>query len=151
MQRLYIAVILLLSVSLSSFAGTPAATTDAPGFAGIANFNKTFPQAVITDYKSKGELTEVNFVWNGLKLIAFYSKQGDLVATCRTMELSNLPVTAQLKLKETYPNYILREAIEYDDTNNGMSYYVNVVYNKSTLLLQISADGTISVFKKMRN
>ena len=63
MKRLYIAVILLTSISLSSFAGNPAAATsgnnnsthvrNAPGFVGIENFNKTFPQAVITDYKSK--------------------------------------------------------------------------------------------------
>jgi hypothetical protein len=161
MQRLYIAVILLSSISFSSFAGSPAGATtginntsriaDSPGFAGIENFNRTFPKAVITDYKSKGDLTEVNFTWNGLKLMAFYSVQGELVATCRSLDLSNLPVTVQLSLKANYPNYIPRQAIEYDDADNGMSYYVDVVNKKSILLLQITADGTISVFKKMSN
>jgi hypothetical protein len=160
MQRLYIAVILLLSVSLSSFAGTPAnaasgnntsIVNDAPGFAGIVNFNKTFPQAVITDYKSKGDLTEVNFVWNGLKLMAFYSAEGDLVATCRNIDFNNLPVAAQLSLKADYSNYTQRQAMEYDDAENGLSYYVSVVNEKKSLLLHITADGTISVFKKMSN
>jgi hypothetical protein len=161
MKRLYIAVILLTSISLSSFAGGTAGITtgnnktkhvnDAPKFVGIENFNKTFPQAVITDYKSKGDLTEVNFVWNGLQLMAFYSEEGELVATSRTIDFASLPVTAQLKLKADYSNYVPRQAIEFDAAENGTSYYVSVVSEKTTLLLHVTADGMISVFKKMSN
>jgi hypothetical protein len=152
MKRLYIAVILFLSISLNSFAGSPAGTaSNAPGFAGIGNFNRTFPQAVITDYKSKGDLTEVNFMWNGLKLRAFYSAEGELVATTRTIDLSSLPVTAQLRLKTDYADYIPRQVIELDDAENGLSFYVDALGKKSLLLLHITADGTISVFKKMSN
>jgi hypothetical protein len=161
MKRLYIAVILLTSISLSSFAGGPAGATsgnnktkhvnNAPRFVGIENFNRTFPQAVITEYKSKGDLTEVAFVWNGLKLIAFYSQEGELIATSRTIDFTSLPVTAQLRLKSDYSNYVLRQAIEFDATENGTSYYVSVVNVKTTLLLHVTADGMISVFKKMSN
>ena len=161
MKRLYIAVILLTSISLSSFAGGPAGATagnnktkhanNAPSFVGIENFNKTFPQAVITDYKSKGDLTEVNFMWNGLQLMAFYSQEGELVATSRTIEFTTLPVTAQLRLKSDYSDYVPRQAIEFDATENGTSYYVSVVNVKTTLLLHVTADGMISVFKKMSN
>lgn len=161
MKRLYIAVILLTSISLTSFAGGPAGVAarnnktkhvnDAPSFVGIENFNKTFPQAVITGYKSKGELTEVNFMWNGLQLMAFYSQEGELVATSRTIDFNSLPVTAQLKLKADYSDYVPRQAIEFDADDSGTSYYVSVVNVKTTLLLHITADGMISVFKKMSN
>jgi len=161
MKRLYIAVILLTSISLSSFAGGPAGATagknktrhvnNAHSFVGIENFNRTFPQAVITEYKSKGDLTEVNFMWNGLQLMAFYSTEGELVATSRTIEFTSLPVAAQLKLKADYSDYLPRQAIEFDAADNGTSYYVSVVNVKTTLLLHVTADGTISVFKKMSN
>jgi len=161
MKRLYIAVILLTSISLSSFAGGPAGiaagnkntkhANNAHGFVGIENFNKTFPQAVITEYKSKGDLTEVNFTWNGLQLIAFYSQEGELVATSRTIDFTSLPVIAQLKLKADYSDYVPRQAIEFDAAENGTSYYVSIVNVKTTLLLHITADGMISVFKKMSN
>jgi hypothetical protein len=161
MKRLYIAVILLTSISLTSFAGGPAGAiagknktkhvNNAPSFVGIENFNRTFPQAVITEYKSKGDLTEVNFMWNGLQLMAFYSTEGELVATSRTIELTTLPVTAQLRLKADYSDYIPRQVIEFDATENGTSYYVSVVNVKTTLLLHVTADGMISVFKKMSN
>jgi hypothetical protein len=161
MKRLYIAVILLSCISLSSFAGSPAGATsgnnntthvsNAPRFVGIENFNKTFPQAVITDYKSKGDLTEVNFMWNGLQLMAFYSREGELVATSRTIDFTSLPVTAQLKLKADYSDYFPRQAIEFDAADSGSSYYVSVVNAKTTLLLHVTADGMISVFKKMSN
>jgi hypothetical protein len=161
MKRLYIAVILLTSISLSSFAGSPAGATsgsnntkhvkNSPGFVGIENFHKTFPQAVITDYKSKGDLTEVNFMWNGLQLMAFYSEEGELVATSRTIDFNSLPVVAQLKLKADYSDYVPRQAIEFDAADNGTSYYVSIVNVKTTLLLHVTADGMISVFKKMSN
>ena len=161
MKRLYIAVILLTSISLSSFAGGPAGVAagnnktkhvnNAPSFVGIENFNKTFPQAVITEYKSKGDFTEVNFMWNGLQLMAFYSQEGELVATSRTIDFNSLPVTAQLRLKADYSDYLPRQAIEFDAAESGTSYYVSVVNVKTTLLLHVTADGMISVFKKMSN
>ena len=116
-KRLYMPVILLLSISLTSFASN---TDKAPGFAGIESFNKTFPQAVITEYKSKGDFTEVSFVWNGLKLVAFYSEAGELLATSRTIALASLPVAAQLKLKANYSDYTPHNAIEFDDAENAI-------------------------------
>ncbi len=142
------AVILLLSISLTSFASN---TYKAPGFVGIENFNKTFPQAVITEYKSKGDFTEVSFVWNGLNLVAFFSDAGELVATSRTIALANLPVAAQLRIKANYSDYIPHNAIEFDDAENGLCYYVIVANEKKSLLLHVTAEGTISVFKKMSN
>ncbi len=149
MKKLSIAFILVLSISLSSFAGKPA--DNIPAFKGLQNFMQTFPQATEVDCKNKGEFTEVSFIWNGLKLQAFYDLDGNPVATSRPVTIDNLPLTAQIKLREQYPGFIARAAIEFDDTNNGLSYYVTVTSVKIAYVLHISGDGNISVFKKMRN
>jgi hypothetical protein len=149
MKKLSIAFILLITVSLSSFAGNPA--NNYPGFKGMEHFIRTFPQATEVDCKNKGEFTEVNFMWNGLKLQAFYDQDGNPVATSRLVSIDNLPLTVQIRMRDQYSGFIPRTAIEFDDATNGLSYYVTVVSTKTAYLLHISTDGTISVFKKMRN
>lgn len=149
MKQLSIAAVLFLSISLSSFAGNPGGTT--PSFKGAGNFMQTFPQATGIEYKNKGEFTEVHFTWQGLSLFAFYDNDGDLVATSRNISADNLPLTVQLNLQRQYAGYAIKNAIEYNDNDNNLSYYVNVVGPKTSLLLQISTDGSLSVFKKMKN
>ena len=146
MKTLSIAVIFFLSVI-----GAKANTNPDLNFAGATNFEHQFPQATNINYKVKDLFTEVNFIWNDMKLQAFYDKQGNLVATCRAVELNNLPVAAQITLRDQYPGNVVRDAIEYNDPNDGVSYYVTMVGQKATYLLRVSTGGTISVFKKMKN
>lgn len=149
MQKLSIAFILLITVSLSSFAGNPA--NNYPVFKGMEHFMQMFPQATEVDCKNKGEFTEVNFMWNGLQLQAFYDQDGNPVATSRMVTIDNLPLTVQIMLRDKYPGFIARSAIEFDDNTTGLCYYVTVVSAKTSYLLHVSTDGNISVFKKMRN
>jgi hypothetical protein len=149
MKQLLIAVILFFTVSATTRANT-AGHKD-PTFAGIENFKHQFPDATDISYKVKGELTEVNFSWNAMRLQAFFDYQGNLLATCRNIATNDLSLTAQMSLKNQYPGYIEREAIEYNDANAGVSYYVTMVGPKASYLLCVSTDGMISVFKKMKH
>ena len=56
-----------------------------------------------------------------------------------------------MSLRTQYPGYVQQEAIEYNDTNNGVSYYVTVTGPKTSYLLCVSTGGMISVFKKMKH
>jgi hypothetical protein len=148
-KQLSIAAILFLSISLSSFAGNPAEKM--PVFKGVEHFMHTFPQATGIVCKNKGEFTEVSFTWQGMNLDAFYDLDGNQVATSRQISVDNLPLTVQLNLKKEYAGFIPKEALEFDDIDNSLSYYVTIVSVKTTYLLHISADGSTSVFKKMKN
>ena len=61
-----------------------------------------------------------------MHLQAFFDYQGNLLATCRNIATGDLSLTAQMSLRNAYPGYITREAIEYNDANAGVSYYVTV-------------------------
>jgi hypothetical protein len=148
MKQLLIAVILFFTVSATTSAN-PTAHKD-PTFVGVENFKEKFPDATDISYKVKGELTEVNFIWNTMHLQAFFDYQGNLLATCRNIATGDLSLTAQMSLRNAYPGYIAREAIEYNDANAGVCYYVTVVGTKNSYLLCVSTDGMISVFKKMK-
>jgi hypothetical protein len=147
MQQLSIAAILFLSVSLRSIAGDP--TDKLPNFRGAENFRNTFPQATVTACKNTGELTEVSFTWQGLNIVAFYDKEGKTVATSREIKIENLPLSVQINLQHEYPGFIPQAAIEYSDNDDILSYYVTIAGTKSTLLLHVSTDGSLSVFKRL--
>src|ERR1700761_7093419 len=121
MRHLSIAVILFFTVI-----GAANANPDLK-FPGATNFETQFPQATNISYKVKGLITEVNFLWNNMKLQAYYDGDGNLLATCRPVDLNNLPVAAQLALKNQYPGDVARDAIEYNDPNDEVSYYVTMI------------------------
>ena len=148
MKHLSIAVILFLTVLGTAHANTRTIT--GPSFAGEENFTHRFPQASGVTYKVKGQFTEVNFMWNDMKLQAFYDQEGNFLATCRAVSIGNLPLSVQMSLKNAYPGYIERDAIEYNDADDGVTYYVTIVGEKVSYLLHVSTSGTISVFKKMK-
>jgi len=165
MRHLLSAVILSLTVGGSALANITLAPVnnghiyavktvhpgDLPSFKGMEHFAQRFPQATDVDCKVKGQFTEVNFIWNGLKLQAFYDGSGDPVATSRFIEPNNLPLSVQMNLKKQYPVYVVTEAVEFTDaSDDGLSYYVSVTGPKNTYLLHVSTSGTISVFKKMK-
>jgi hypothetical protein len=149
MKRLSIAVILFLTV-IGTHAN-PLTRNEEPTFNGAIHFRHQFPQATAVNYKVKGQYTEVNFIWNGLQLQAFYDQEGNPLATARTIDKNNLPVNVQLNLQKNYSDGVVVAAIEYTDTNDGLSYYVTLASPKSTYLLHVSTGGDISVFKKMKH
>ena len=157
-KRLSIAVILFFSVLGVAMAGSGNGEKlskphggDRLNFAGANSFIHQFPTASDITYKVKGQFTEVNFIWNDMKLQAFYDYDGNLLATCRPVPAGNLPLAAQLSLRDQYPGCLTREVVEYNDPNDGVSYYLTIVTPKSAYLLHVSTSGTISVFKKMKN
>jgi len=121
-----------------------------PHFKGMEHFLEKFPQATDVNCKVKGQFTEVNFIWNRLKLQAFYDGAGEPVATSRYITFDNLPLSVQMSLRNEYPSYAVTEAAEFNGTDEGLCYYVTVTGAKNSYLLHVSTSGTISVFKKMK-
>lgn len=150
MKHLSIAVILFLTV-LGSTHANPLSGKDEPRFVGIENFRRQFPQATDINCKVKGQFTEVNFIWNGLQLQAFYDLEGNPLATARAISHDNLPLSAQINLQKEYADGVIIGAIEFNDTTDGLCYYVTVASPKMTCLLRVSTSGEISVFKKMKH
>lgn len=148
MKQISMAVILFLTVIGSTYANR---NNETPSFKGSEHFKQAFPQATEVNYKVKGEYTEVNFIWNGLQLQAFYDMEGNPVGTSRQIDIANLPLSVQISLKKQYPGSTTTEAIEFDNPNDGLSYYVTAVDSKATYVLHVSTAGEISVFKKMKH
>jgi hypothetical protein len=146
MKSLSLAAVLALTMITSAFAGKSLT----PHFKGVENFVKTFPQATGVAYEVKHEFTEVSFTWNNINLLAFYDMEGNLIGTSRAVEIKDLPLSYMLNIKREYAGYVITDAIEFDNADSGLSYYVTVVGPEKSYVLHLDADGTISVFKKMK-
>lgn len=148
MKKISIALILFLTVAGSSFANGQEGL---PEFKGEKHFTENFPGATNVDYKSTEQYTKVDFTWRELKLEVFYDKEGNLIATCRRIPFENLPLTLQMNVNKEYPGLAPAEVSEFDDANDGLCYYVTMTNEATTYLLHISINGSIYVFKKMKN
>jgi hypothetical protein len=157
MKKISIAVILFLSVIGSSFGsvtkGVATGVTGkaVPDFKGSDNFKMNFPQATDVVCKFKGQFTEVNFKWNDMQLQAFYDKEGNPIATCRSIQFNSLPVSLQTNFKKEYSGFVPTEVSEFDDANDGLCYYLTASNGEKTYMLHIAVTGSIYVFKKMKN
>ena len=146
MKKLIVLSSLLLALVSSSFASGTIA------FAGENHFKKTYAAATNVTYKQVNEFTEVNFTLNGEKLQAFYDEEGNLVATSKHILIAQLPQAAQDCLKsDKYKDFDVTEVIQYEQADNAThSYYINLENDKQKVILNVTAKGSISVFKKSR-
>jgi len=147
MKKLSIIAVFALTLISTAFANK----TIAPDFKGVDNFYKSFPEATEVVYKAVEKFTEVSFTWHKMQLHAFYDGEGNLFATTRHIEIKDLPLYYLLNIKREFAGFTPTEAIEFDQVDTGMSYYVTVANAQKTYVLKITTDGTISVFKKMKN
>lgn len=147
MKKLSIVALFALILISTAFANKTAN----PDFSGMENFNKTFPQATGVVFKVTEKYTEVSFTWHNLKLQAFYDLEGNQIGTSRQIAVVDMPLTYLFSIKKEFPGYEPTEAIEFDHTDSGLSYYVTVVAPQKAYVLEVSANGAISVFKKMKN
>jgi hypothetical protein len=147
MKKISIALMLFVTVIGTAFAND---RKDLPDFKGSQHFTRNFPGATGIDCKITGLFTKVDFTWRELKLEVFYDKEGNLLATCRKIPFSNLPLALQLSLNTEYAGMTPTEVSEFDDANDGLCYYVTVADTQKTYILRLSVSGSISVFRKIK-
>jgi hypothetical protein len=147
MKKVTFIALMVITIATSAFAGDNS-TLD---FKGADSFKKAFPQATDISYMVKKEFTEVNFTWHSMKLQAFFDRQGNYIGLSREISVKDLPLSYTMGINKEFKGFDITEAIEFDHAENGMSYYVTVVRENKKYVLNVASDGTISVFKKMKN
>lgn len=141
--KLFFTALAAVAITATSFAKGPE-TANAKA---QRNLLEEFKDAKEIDWSSKGTLTEASFEWNGQKLQAFYTQDGEQVALSREIPVAQLPVKALRAVKNKYSDYKTTEAIEFNSADAGLSYYVSLEKGNKKTILNVSPDGLVSVFK----
>jgi hypothetical protein len=142
-SKLFIATAAALAVTISAFAKT---SESANAFV-ARQLKDQFKGASEITWSSNAHLKEASFVWNGQKLHAFYNDDNQQVALSREISEDKLPLKAQQAIAEKYSGYTTTEAIEYNSEEDGLSYYVSLEKDNKKVILNVSPEGSVSVFK----
>lgn len=145
MKKLFIAALMVIALSANAFADNTNINTKV-----LNHFQTQFEGAANVHWKTGESFVKASFTLNDHKMEAFYDVDGELIGTSYTVSKDKLPVRATKTISEKYAAYQVQETIEFDNVRDGLSYYVSLVSEQAKIVLQVSAQGEVSVFKKTR-
>jgi hypothetical protein len=81
-----------------------------------------------------------------------YYKQGEVVGTSTSFDFDKLHKDAiyLITTKYTFPTYSLKECIEFTDVYGEKRYLISMASAKENLVLDITADGEVSVASRIK-
>jgi hypothetical protein len=141
--KLFIATAAALTMGIGAFAKAPE-TANAKA---QKHLSIEFKDAEKISWSTKANLLEASFEWSGQKLHTFYNEEGEQVALSREISMDRLPIKALQTIKEKYSDYKAGEAIELSSAQDGLSYYLSLENGDKKVILSITTEGSVSVFK----
>jgi hypothetical protein len=145
LQTVFAAIALLISTA--SFA------THGPGNVSPvvqAAFEKNFSGATNVSWERLDDFYFASFDLVTKKNSAAYNENGELVATSRIIDLSQLPLSVSAAINDRYNGYTVAKVVNEFYFEGQTSYYVYVDNSKQALKLKCSASGEISVESKTK-
>lgn len=141
MKKLFLAALMAVAVAGSAFAADASKLSNKVK----NNFEAQFAGAQNIEWAIRDTYTKFSFTLAGERVEAFYSQEGELIATSRKVEFSRLPVSAIQHIQKNYGAYKTEETIEFDQ-DGDRSYYVSLDKAGKKIILQVSLYGNVSVY-----
>ncbi len=144
MKKLIIAAALF--VSLSSFASNDN-KNDVNELA-KKNLLRQFTNATNVEWKTNAQFNKASVLIETQKMEVFYNQDGLLIGTAKGVDFDKLPKAAiqTITSEYTFPEFNLRECIEFIDAFNTKKYYVSMETTNDRVILEISKYGSVSTY-----
>jgi hypothetical protein len=110
-------------------------------------FQKDFNKAELMDYTSSKDYTRLTLKVNDMIVFAYYSENGDLLATTRNIKSTQLPLPLLLELKKHYGNCWVTDLFEMG-TGGQSNYYVTVENADTKISLKSFNNDSWETLKK---
>ena len=81
---------------------------------------------------------------------AYFTTEGEFKGVGRYISMDLLPVTAQEKIKNTYGNFEITQLYQFDQVENGISFYAVLNNAKNQLILKMDGTGDVSFSKRSK-
>jgi hypothetical protein len=143
-SKLIAAVALVLTMSTTHSYASPA--HEISGKLKTA-FQKDFNKAELIDYEGNKDYTRLTLKMNEVIVFAYYSESGELLATTRNIQSTQLPLSLLLDLKKNYAGYWITELFEMS-ASNQTSYYMTLENADTRIDLRSVDNGNWETFKK---
>lgn len=113
-------------------------------------FLTKFKRAEKVNWKQVSDLYFAHFEINSKEFAAAYSEDGEMIAMSRHVPTDQLPYAVTNILEEQYAGYKLPENVTEVVMDGATNYYLTVEGATRLLQLKCSADGSVSVQKKIK-
>jgi hypothetical protein len=101
-------------------------------------------------WSTRSGCDEVLFFWHNNLMDSYYTKDGNLLGTFHQVDYTELPYDAQKSLATTYKNYHINNVSMLERPGQDSKYYATVQSDRHLLILEISTDGNVEIFKSIR-
>ena len=79
---------------------------------------------------------------------AYFTTEGEFKGVGRYISVDLLPITAQEKINSTYGNFEMSQLYQFDEVENGISFYAVLKNAKNELILKMDGTGDVSFSKR---
>lgn len=141
---------ILVAALMAVFVGGSAFAADTKDVAKVsygvkANFEARFSGATNVSWTLRDNFTKATFTLAGQQVEAFYSVDGELIASSRKVEFGKLPLEGIQAIQKKYSTYTVSETIEFDQ-DGDRSYFVSLQDGDKKQIVQVSLYGSVSVY-----
>jgi hypothetical protein len=145
MKKLIFGTLLLVTLSIASFAGGNEADKKLLSDLTMALKNST--QVV---HSSTADYNKATYSFNGKKVSAFYTLENNSLIGFSIQVVGNdLPQDIVNAIQKKYSGWNIVDAIYFIDANARGSYFAQVQKGKNNLALKVYADGKVGIFSRM--
>ena len=142
MKKLILTLAIAVSI-LSSFAGEVRVSEKV-----LNSFQSEFTTAKEVEWTVGSNYFIASFTYNEQHVFAYYGTEGELLGLTRYIIQSELPMSLQKGIKNSYANYWISDLFEVSK-NEGTSYFITLE-NADTKMVLKSSGGSWSNYKKIK-
>ncbi|GAB3925775.1 hypothetical protein [Mucilaginibacter myungsuensis] len=168
MKKFILSVAVLATITLSALAADDSKTVKDDSknvpVTVLNQFNSEFSGAKNVTWTVSDSAPKADFVVDGVSKTAFYNISGDFVGVTQEATINDLPAYGVKQISKLYAGYNTGQVIKFvaedpempNFTNSPLTaptttnYYVSLTKGNKEILVQVSVDGTVSYFKKVK-
>ncbi|MEX6689282.1 hypothetical protein QTN47_17365 [Danxiaibacter flavus] len=125
-----------------------------------SSFDINFPGASNPAWSLDEQFMKATFIQNSVTENAYFSSDGDLVATTKAASFSELPEKAQQRINAKYKDYKVEETIQFVDNDpetesniysipdTEINYFVSLTNGKENVILDVNKNGDVAFYEQ---
>lgn len=110
---------------------------------------KEFPGATLVKWNDVEDYHVASFVFDGVRVEAYYDLEGELQGYGRCVQFERLPLPVTMAFEKRFKGAYFLEALEVSN-EDGTSYWVSVETGDQKYRVHMNPDGRIMEKKKIR-
>jgi hypothetical protein len=146
MKKLFLALSLLLAVSVSSVFANEGATVNEQV---QAAFKKEFPAASLIEWNNPGEYYKATFMLWGHRTEAYFTEDGQLQGSIRSLFYNQLPLAIMTSVDKRFEGAEILDVNEINNSN-GTTYSLLLEVGSRKYRVKANATGGITEVNKLK-